>query len=112
MLLEGKMWIKFMISVAMACTVKDRPGFPLDGNETAEFIRDVLYIALDGQHLPITVSVIPYRVTTKVPLVLTIGRSEPHLFWYYPTQSQDEMSDQLADLVCDLKVEYAALATA
>ena len=112
MLLEGKMWIKFMINVAMACTVKERPELPLNSCEAAAFVRDVLHIALDGQHQPITVEVIPYPVTTKVPLLLSVGNSVPRLFWYYPTQSQDVMSEQLADLVSELQVEHPALATA
>ena len=112
MVLEGKMWIKFMISVAMGCTMKNRPGLPLDGNEAAAFIRDVLYIALDGSHQFISVEVIPYPVTTKVPLLISVGNGMSRLFWYYPIQDRDEMCEQLTDLVSELQVEHAAQAIA
>ena len=111
MLLEGKMWTRFMINVAMACTVRESPKLPLNSCEAAAFVRDVLHIALNGQP-PVAVEVLPYPVTTKVPLLLSVGSSGPRLFWYYPTQGQDVLSEQLAELVSELQAEYPALATA
>ena len=102
MLFNKKNWIRFMVSVAMACTKKDQPDFPLDAGEAAEFLLDVLHVTLNDRKHRILVAVIPYPVTTKVPLTVRIDGSTPKLFWYYPAESRERMADDIAELVAEL----------
>lgn len=105
-------WLRFMICVALSCTGRDRPGFPPDAAEAADFVRDVLCIALGGRGRTVSVGTVPYPVTTKVPLLLSADGAEPRLFWYYPVQDREELSARLADLVSEMLDARPAPATA
>ena len=99
---QNKSWIRFMVSVAMACTNKDRPDVPLDKREAAEFLLDVLHIALNDRKHQIQIEAVPYPVTTKVPLTVRMDGSTPYLFWYYPMESREQLVEDVAELVLRL----------
>ena len=102
MMIERKNWIKFMVGVAMACTGKERPEFPLKAEAAAEFLRDVLQIALNDRKHDVRVEVVPYPVTTKAPLLVSLDDSKARLFWYYPMQEREQMASDIAELAMDL----------
>ena len=113
MFVERNSWIKFMVGVAMACTGKERPDFPLKPREVADFVLDVLHIALNDRKHQIQIELIPYPITTKVPLAIRIDGSTPQLFWYYPMKSQEQTASDIADLVMELDCSCAlSMATA
>jgi hypothetical protein len=112
MLLEGNSYWKFMITVALSCTDLARPDEPLDAERVAKFICDVLRIAAGPQKRQVYVQAVPYCVTTKVPLLLSTDAGPARLFWYYPQQDDETLSEHLSDLMPELELNLPVSATA
>ena len=110
MILEGKNRVRFMISVALACTGRDPPSLPLDAEEAADYLADVLGIALGAES--VSVEAVSYPVTTKAPVCLSAGDGTRRMFWYYPLQDNEILSGRLADIVSELSNECTAPAIA
>lgn len=104
MLFDGMSYWKFSISIAMACCKRSRPAEGAAPRSVAAYVCNVLEIAT-GRHLD--VQLMRYRVTTKIPLLLTDGDGTNRLFWYYPTQTDAEFAESLAEMLCDLPISHA-----
>ena len=89
---------QFALSVAAACCPKDADDEPAG---IARYLKAVLASALQGIGVEVQTKPIPYRIGSKVPVMITLSGQEPRLLWYRKGMAAMTLSDELFWLLSD-----------
>ena len=85
---------QFALSVAAACCPKDADDEPAG-------IARLLASALQGIGVEVETKPIPYRIGSKVPVMITLSGRDPRLLWYQKGMSATALSNELFWLLSD-----------
>lgn len=89
---------QFALSVAAACCPKDADDKPAG---IARYLKAVLASALQGIGVEVETKPIPYRIGSKVPVMITLSGRDPRLLWYQKGMSAAALSNELFWLLSD-----------
>ena len=89
---------RFALSAAVVCcpfAADDEPA------TITHYLKAVLASALQGIGVEVETKPIPYRIGSKVPVMITLSGRDPRLLWYQKGMSAAALSNELFWLLSD-----------
>lgn len=92
---DGMKFYHLAIAVAVACNADTRPKSNTEPGKAAQFVQDVLEMALASTGLKFEVKPLSYPRCGKTPLVIRVAGRDVSLFWYYPNMKDNDLALEL-----------------
>lgn len=70
--------------------------------DVAQGLKHVLEAALADVGVEVETTPIPYHISGKMPIMITLSEQDPRLLWYRRGMSSETLSDELFWLLSDL----------